>query len=198
MIRPSHIVLSLALLLTCCVTGFAQPSPSAVNQADGPPSGPSIQTVFVYSGSNVIATCWSPSSPTTLLPRTATVAISAVSKASAAVVTSTGHGFTLLTRPQVTISGATGTGWSAINATHVATVIDANTFSIPIASTGFGTLAGTVVFTTPAPRQTVAEWSVQILLSGASPPVTGKAWLNGSQAYGSKCSDATSTTAVLQ
>ncbi len=185
---------------------FLTPDPaypqSSVNQTDGPPSGPSMQTVFVYSGSNVIGICWAHSLPSGTgvdkNRRSVQVAVSAISKANPAVVTSTGHGLSLLTLPQVTISGATGTGWATgINGTFTATVIDANTFSVPVDSTGFGTLAGTVTFATSAPRQTVAEWAVQVLLySGAN--VVTKAWLQGSSTMGAKCTDVGSTTVGVQ
>ena len=190
-----NVVKTLCLGLLGIVIAFPQSTTTSVNQSDGPPSGSAIQTVFIYSGSTVIAQCWSPSRPTKLLPRTATVAISTISKASAAIVTSTGHGLSLLTRPSVILSGATGTGWTGVNATWTATVLSADTFSIPIDSSGFGTLGGTIVFTTTAPRQTVAEWSVQLFLGS---PISSKAWLGGSQSFGSKCSDVTSTTVILQ
>lgn len=196
---------TVSILFCAAVCAFGQQNPQAVNQSDGPPSGLAMQTVFVYSGSNVVGICYSQSVASSAnaggmapRPRTAQIAISAISKASAAIVTSTGHGLTISTNPSVTISGATGTGWvTGINGSFVATVIDANTFSVPVASTGFGTLAGTVVFTTTAPRQTVAEWAVQIIgYSGAN--AVYKAWLGGSQAFGAKCSDATNAAANFQ
>jgi len=170
----------------------------SVNQSDGPPSGLAMQSVYVVNGSNLTtAICWANSRPTVSNPRTAAVAIASCTKASPAVCTSTGHGFTLLTLPEVAVSGATGTGWTGINAAWVATVVDANTFSIPIDSTGFGTLAGTVVFTTTAPRQTVAEWAVKRLLyTGTN--VTASVWLGGNQGLGQKCSNASSTTIASQ
>lgn len=194
------------LIAACSLIAFMIPDPGyaqqAVNQTDGAPSGPPIQTAFVYTGSNVSGICWARSTPSNNQERdnrNTAVAVSAVSKASAAVVTSVGHGFTLLTLPQVTISGATGTGWSAINSTFVATVIDADTFSIPVASTGFGTLAGTVVFKTTAPRQTVNEWAVQVLgYGGPGGAVSVKTWLNGTNSFTNKCSDAGSTTVGRQ
>lgn len=178
-----------------------------VNQSDGPPSGVAVQTVYVQSAGATIALCWSPSTANqktmvvggdglTRLSRT--VSISAISKANPAVVTSTGHTFQLGTRPIVTISGATGTGWTGVNATWTATLIDANTFSIPIDTTGAtGTVGGTITFTTTAPREGVAEWAVQLFVfSGAT--VVGKDWLGGSSAYTQKCTDATSTTLNVQ
>jgi len=193
----SRAALSILLLLGGAAICHAQTS---VNQSDGAPSGAPIQTVYVYSGSSLVGQCWAKSLPDSSRTRTATVAISAISKASAAVITSTGHGLTLLTLPQVTISGATGTGWATgINGTFTATVIDANTFSVPVDSSAFGTLAGTVVFSTSAPRQTIAEWAVQIFAyGGPSGAISSKTWLQGSNSYGAKCSDVTSTTVGRQ
>lgn len=191
-------------IVTLAAIAFLTPDPAvaqtAVNQADGPPSGSSVQTAFIYSGSSLVGQCWAKSLPDNGKPRTAKVAVSAISKANPAVVTSTGHGFTLLTLPQVTISGATGTGWvTGINGTFTATVIDANTFSVPVDSTGFGTLAGTVVFSTSAPRQSIAEWAVQVFAyGGPSGAISAKTWVQGSNTYGAKCTDATSTTVGRQ
>lgn len=71
--------------------------------------------------------------------------VSTISKANPAVVTTaTAHGFS--GTPIINILGATGTGWSAVNATFTITVTGANTFSIPVDSTGFGTLGGTVYY----------------------------------------------------
>lgn len=123
------------------------------------------------------------------------VAISAVSKASPASVTSTGHGIFAASRPMVTIAGATGTGWTTMNAAFIATVTGANTFTLATInaagtiaafdSSGFGTLGGTVTFTTTGPRTTVPEWAVMVLHYGAvattSPDWIG--WLGGSSRY---------------
>lgn len=195
---------SILFCTAVCLSGQSAPSP--VNQSDGPPSGLAMQTVFVYSGSNVVGICYSQSAASSAntggmapRPRTALVSISAIGAAAAAVVTSTGHGLTIGTNPRVTISGVTGAGgWIASNATWTATVIDANTYSIPLNSSAYtGSAGGTMVFTTTAPRQTVAEWAVQIIgYSGAN--VVYKAWLGGSQSFGAKCSDATNAAANFQ
>ncbi len=157
---------------------------------------PANQYVFGYSGTNLIYVCKAISFQSTGQRAGTFVAISGVSKAAAAVVTSAGHGFAISSRPKVTISGATGTGWTAINAVWVATVIDANTFSIPINSSGFGTLAGTVLFSTTGPRSTMPEWSVQQLVYDGTPLLIWKGWMNGSAGYVSKCSEA--ATASIQ
>lgn len=185
-----RILIALALLGSFL---FAQDGQIVWQSAGAPPLG--YTKVLNYSGSNLASTCISrsyegPNSPRSRIQ----VAISAVSKANPAVVTSTGHGFPTSARPTVTISGATGTGWTGINATWTATVVDANTFSIPIDSTGFGTLAGTVVFVTTAPRTTVGEWAVQKFAYDGSNNLVWVGWLAGSSGYASKCSDASSTT----
>lgn len=193
------------LCLLCWMAGEAR-----AQNPDGPPvaiseGSPPVgwEVVLCYdgvcgaTGTDLTALCYARSTLTTGLRAATKVAISAVSKASAAVVTSTGHGFPISARPIVTISGATGTGWTGINATWTATVIDANTFSIPINSTTFGTLGGTVVFTTTAPRTTQAEWAVQKLVYDTH-TLIWKGWLNGSSGLQAKCSDATSTAVTQQ
>ena len=217
---PLSLLLSLLLYLSICITAHAQSNPSAVNQSDGPPSGLAMQTVVVYNGLNVIGLCYSQSTASSTnmggmapRPRTAQITVSAISSAAAAVVTSTGHGLTVGTYPSVTISGVTGAGgWTAANASWTATVLTANTFSIPLNSSAYtGSAGGTMVFTTTAPRQTVAEWAVQAFgyqcTSGTGLTCAGgtqgtvpvwKGWLSGSQAFGSKCSDLTGGLVVIQ
>lgn len=164
------------------------------------PAKPAFSEVFVPNGSNqTIAICYAKSVVTTGTRVTTKVPISAISKASPAVVTSVGHGIHASARPSVTISGATGTGWvTGINGTFVGTYIDADTFSVPVDSSGFGTLAGTVVFTTTGPRTTVAEWAIQKLTYDVSGNVIGKNWLYGSSDFVARCSDASGTTVQQQ
>ena len=170
------------------------------------PAKPAFSEVFVPNGTNqTIAICYARSVLTTGPRVTTKVAISAISKASPAVVTSVGHGIHASARPAVTISGATGTGWvPGINGTFVGTYIDADTFSlattagVSVDSSGFGTLAGTVVFTTTGPRTTVAEWAIQKLTYDVSGNVIGKNWLYGSSDFVARCSDASGTTVQQQ
>ncbi len=184
-------IIALSLM---ALSAFAQNGQPVRIQDD--PSTDAVQTVAVLSGSNTIALCYALSSDFNRVARQ--VAISAVSKAAAAVITSVGHGLDTNSRPSVTISGATGTGWSAINGTFTATVIDADTFSIAVNSSGFGTLGGTVVFTTSAPRTVVAEWAVKKLAYNGSGIFVWSGWINGITTYTQKCSNATVTTIVQQ
>lgn len=176
-------------------TLFAQDGPTVNLSAGAPPIG--YTQVLGYSGSNLTYTCTARSDEGVNTPRSRiSVSISAISKANPAVVTSTGHGFPTNSRPSITIGGATGTGWTAVNAAWTATVVDANTFSIPVDTTGATGAApgGTITFTTTAPRTTVAEWSVKKLAYDGSNNLIWVGWLSGSSGYNSKCSDATSTT----
>lgn len=80
-----------------------------------------------------------------------------ISAAATAVITATAHG--LQAGNAVTIAGGTG-DWAGINGTRLITVIDANTFSVAVNSSGYsGTFAGTV--STFAPRTNAACWSIQ-------------------------------------
>jgi hypothetical protein len=84
-------------------------------------------TIWKNSGSNV------------------TTAITAATNATAAVLTSTGHSFPTGTGVTLTFSGFTGS-WVTLNGIHAITVIDANTFSVPINSSAFGALTGAPVY----------------------------------------------------
>lgn len=151
------------------------------------------QTINGYSGTKLVYSCTARSTVTTGPRSLLSVSISAASNASPVSLTSTGHGFDTSSLPKVTISGGTG-NWTAINGTFTATVTGANTFTIPVDSTTFGALAGTITFTTTAPRTGVAEWSVLKLAYDGSGNLIGTYWLNGSPAFVSKCSDAALTT----
>ena len=84
--------------------------------------------------------------------------ITAASNASPCVLTKVGHG--LQTGNRVTIAGATG-AWAPINGSHVVTYVSADTYSIAVDSTTFGTFVGQVVTaSTTAPRLTAAIWSI--------------------------------------
>ncbi len=197
MLRVLFVILSLAT-----VAIFAQDGPP-VNQIDGAPGGAAMATVYAVNGTNqTIGICWSPAGDPGGARSRRQVAISAISKASPAVVTSVGHGIPISSRPSVTISGATGTGWvsgaNTVNGTFVATVIDADTFSIPVDTSGNGTLGGTVVFTTTGPRITIAEWAVQKIGYDGAGNAIWKGWLGGKRSYDNICANASSTSVQQQ
>ncbi len=78
--------------------------------------------------------------------------IAGLSRAAACVVTWTGHG--MGTGDKVTFADITQADWTALNAEHTITYIDANSFSIAVDTSGYagdyvpGTDAGTVVEST--------------------------------------------------
>ena len=77
-------------------------------------------------------------------------AITAATNADPVVCTSTAHG--LSTGGKITVVGGTG-AWAALNGGWIVTRLGADTFSLPINSTAFGTLAGTVTFTGSSGRE---------------------------------------------
>jgi hypothetical protein len=154
-------------------------------QALSPPNATACTQLFTYDGSNnLLYACKARS----IQPYNSRLSISAASNANPVVFTSTGHGFSTLQLPLVTISGGTG-NWTAVNGTFTATVIDANTFSIAVNSTSFGALAGTVVFDTTAPRTTQSIWSV-VKFTYTGTNMTGAFYIGGSPAERNTCSGA--------
>lgn len=187
-----------ALLLFVCLSAYAQETP-VVALNDGCGNAP-CQKVYGYSGTNLIYTCSARSIDDS---RQATaLSISAATNANPVVLTSTGHGFSLPSnsggseKPRITIRGGTG-NWTAINGSFVATIIDANTFSIPVNSTSLGALAGTVTFVSAAPRLGIDDWGVKLFGYDSSSNLIWSGWLNG-RATRNKCSDAALTTIAVQ
>lgn len=87
----------------------------------------------------------------------APLTVSSVSKANPAVVAVTGHG--LQSDNTVDVAGGTG-DWAGINGNQKITVIDANSFSIPVNTSAYaGTFAGAV--TTNSPQTNAGVWSIQ-------------------------------------
>lgn len=174
----------LAALPLLCAMAWAQLPPECVGST--PAAGMPCQVVPNYNGSNQLTSlCYARSVDALRRPNT-TVAISAVSNASPAVMTATGHGFALGSRPQVTITGFT-VGWLTANGTWTATVVDANTFSIVLDSTAFGALSGTPIFSTTAPRSTVAEWAIRLMKYDASGNLIGQFWMGGNMSLVNLC-----------
>lgn len=102
------------------------------------------------------------------------IVVTAISNATEAAVTRAGHG--LADGATVSIYGATGTGWVAINTAWTITWIDANNFSIPFDSTTFGAVGGTVTFTSVSGAEAAGGASMLVPYSycaTARDPVTG-------------------------
>lgn len=178
------------MAVLCAAFAFAQGPEVTISQG---PSPNEFQIVYGYTGANLVYVCYAKSRQ----PTSGTISISAASNANPVSLTSTGHGFNTNSRPRITISGATG-NWTPINGAFTATITGANTFTIPVDSTTFGALAGTVVFTTVGPRTNQPQWAVKQFAYDASSNLVSSAWLGGSSALQAKCSDATSTTTNVQ
>jgi hypothetical protein len=185
--------LFIAALFTCGF-GWAQ------LQCNQMPNGTPCQTINNYTGSNLTSSCTALSVETLRRP-TISVAITAATNANPVVFTSTGHGFALGSRPFVTITGFTA-GWVTANISGTATVIDANTFSMVFDSSALGAIAGSPVFSTTAPRTTVAEWSIRVFKYDGSNNLIGAFWLNGAMnvgtGNGSLCTSTALSTAQAQ
>jgi hypothetical protein len=75
--------------------------------------------------------------PTLAAPSTA-IQIEGMTRAASCVVTWTGHGFTAITGQKVFFAGITQASWTALNGnTYEITYIGANSFSIPVNSSGY-------------------------------------------------------------
>lgn len=185
---------SLFLLLSAASVAQAQ---SPVTLTGAPPPAPYTKILGYDASNNLTYVCTAQSYQQQRL--NTAVSISTISKASAAVVTSTAHGFPTGSRASLTIAGATGTGWSIVNTTTIATVTGADTFTIPIDTSGVsGTLGGTITFTTAAPRTGVAEWSIQRFAYDASNNLIWAGWQSGTSSMNQTCSTASSTTNNIQ
>ena len=110
--------------------------------------------------------------------------IEGLSRAAACVVDWTGHGMT--TGDKVTFASIAQADWTALNAEHTITYIDANSFSIPVNTSGYagdyvpGTDPGTVVETTPkAWTEEYANTPPDIILAEQTFTFTGVLTTNG-------------------
>ena len=153
--RPVVCLFALTLGASLSRAQFAQP----VNQSAGPPPW-GVQVIFDYAGGpNLVYTGYAMSDQ----GRSSTVTVTAASNASPVSFSAASHGFNYASgataTPTVCISGATG-NWTPINGCFAATPTSANAFTIPVDSTTFGALTGTLVVTTRAPRTSQAVWSI--------------------------------------
>jgi len=130
-----------------------------------------LEIINYYSGTNLIYSCTALAVQPRSLPgftgsttNAGIITVSAASNANPVSFTATAHGLDFPSAatiaPVITISGGTGS-WAAVNGSWVATITSANAFTIPVDSTAFGALAGTLVVTTTAPKSTEAVWLVK-------------------------------------
>lgn len=151
----------IALIVACAGLWGQDGQPVSLSQ--GPPYI-SYSAINYYSSNLLIYRCVARSQQSQTPPGTVTV--SAISNASPASFSATGHGFGdfashgATMTPTIKVSGLTG-NWSPLNGVWKATVTSANAFTVAVDSSGFGAVTGTVVVTTLAPRWNQPIWAIQ-------------------------------------
>jgi hypothetical protein len=168
------------LMIFMCTVCSSQTTGSPVVTTDAP--GPDEHTMIPYKDGLTTYYCFARQ---VQFPAS-TITQSGISNAASAVVAATAHGLHADASPLVSFTGGTG-NWTAVNAQFKATIIDANSFSIPLNSTSLGAVTGTVVVTTQAPRLTSRGWRVLKIVVDASGETQSKMWATGG--YGNACSD---------
>lgn len=142
------------LLVVVCLHALAQ-TPVSISSL---PSEPAMQTITFVSGTTTYI-CYARSNQANTV--ISAVAVSSVSNANPGVVTATAHGFDTRSTPTVRITGATG-GWTGLNGVWTATITGANTFTVPVDTSGFGAFAGQVIaIATLAPRLNLNVWAIR-------------------------------------
>lgn len=150
---------------------YAQTVGTAITASDGPPTDWHSKRYSAPS-TDVLIICYA-------RPRLSTITQTSISTAATAVVTvSGGHGLSLDSAPNVTITGGTGL-WAGINGFYKATVTGTTTFTIPVDSSLFSTVSGTIVITTRAPRENQAIWSVKKLKFDSTGNPKTELWADG-------------------
>lgn len=170
-------IAALVILLACALS-----AQEIVQLADTPPvKDQHTKYGFVSGSNNYICFAKTPAAPVT-------VSVNTISNASTAVITLASHGFDLRSTPTVTFKGATG-NWLPLNTGFVATPIDANSFSIPLNTSSFGAITGTITMTTQAPMLNQNIWLVQKTTVDASGQ---PAYLWSTNGYGNTCQNLSS------
>jgi hypothetical protein len=156
-------------LLAVCAVAFAQ---APVNVSIGPPAQGYTQMIS-YTGTDPEYIGIAPSAV-----QRYRITVTTASNAAACVITAASHG--LQNDNAVTISGFTG-GWAGANGTHKITVVDANSFSVPVNSAAFGPYgAQAPTVTSTAPRTNALIWSLQRIYYTAGGSVERTAYAGGS------------------
>lgn len=170
------IALSLSLL--------AQSGGTGVVTTDGPPRDWHTKVYTNTSGALYICYTKQDSQQTTL------TSITPSSTSTTTTLTfGSAHGFSLRSYPSITLSGMTGS-WAALNGVHRATVVSSTVITVPINSSGFGAVTGTLSAVTKAARLTQPIWGVKVLFTSISsglPEFEGWA-ING---FSNVCTDPT-------
>lgn len=164
-------------LLLVPIFCFAQADSAIVTISGGNPN--LGYTTIIHYTSNVADYVCKAVSTQPLDPINSYVTVTAISNANPGVMTAASHGFyyaTGVTQKFVAyISGLTG-NWTPLNGLHVLTPASSGTLNTDVDTTSFGSLTGTIVVQTRAPKATAKVWAVQALVSDASGNLTISAW----------------------
>lgn len=173
--------------IIAALIGSALLAQSPVNQSAGPPPSAAGQLLYYVSGTDYVEyQCWYPAN---VLVQS--IAITSISKAAAAVVTTTSaHGIGDYTenasanKVHITISGLTGES-ATLNGTWLATVTGASTFTVPVNTSAYvsNPVITTIRLTTRAPLTSGTYWAIRKLYYNARNNVAEMHWASktGSQ-----------------
>lgn len=175
-------LLFLAVILSFSAFAQTTASGSPVMLSDAPPKD--FYSRFYYVSSGDTYTCIASAIQATQYTMTLT---STVGGATTSLVFSAGHGFHADASPKLTVSGGTGS-WTGLTGVHKATYVNATTLTVPVDSSGFGAVAGTIVVKSSAPRLTQPVWAVSRYRPNGSDPGST---LWGSDGWSSVCTNYT-------
>lgn len=161
----------------------------AVNQVADPPPTAEIKLFFYDGSSNLQYICWARQNQmaSTSVSVAASTLTSIVVLTNVGTVTHPSHG--LYVGARITVTGGSDTD---LNTTYtIATVTNANVYTIATANVSNATYTTGLAISTTNPLTSAAKWAIQVL-TYATTTLTGSFWANSSVGYGLACSDRTS------
>lgn len=156
-------IIALAVVMTASAFAQTTSSGAQVILSDGPPRD--FYTRYFYTSGNDTFTCIASSQQAVAYTFALTSTVGGVTTS---LVFSAGHGIHADAKPVVTVSGGTG-AWAGVNGTHAATYTSTTALSIPIDSSGYGAVAGTLVVNAFGPRLTQPIWAVSRVRAATTP-----------------------------
>lgn len=111
----------------------------------------------------------------------ASLTVASATRGATTTFTVTAHG--LGSGNRVAIASNTLSGWTGLNGnTYIITVVDANSFTIAVNSSGFNAGGFDGAMTTQDPQTSQPQWSIQKLYYDGSSRLIRSTWAYGSQA----------------
>ena len=142
-------------LILCTCALFAQSSGTGTVATDGPPRDWHSK---VYTTINTdLYICYARQGQPESVLATPTL----TGGSTTTITFSGGHGFAIRTSPTITISGMTG-NWAPLNGTHIISTVSSTTsITVSVNSSGFGSVTGTPVVRSAAPRTNLNIWAIK-------------------------------------